>query len=315
MEIDPREVTLERRGFTAKSPAAKQRLEHIGECFLEGYHAALLDQWPDALAERLLLVEEEYRGFAYEGAAMALFLLDRMTPWSGSRFGRFLAGSGRSHAYMLHVGAGWVFGRLPISPMRAMDRMDPMLRWLAIDGYAFHEAYFRPQQAVYGGLVASGLTGYARHAWDMGLGRALWFVEGMDVNRISARINTFATHRHGELWSGVGLACAYAGGADESEIRQLVRMCGSHRPQFAQGVAFAAKARQCAGNTAAHTELACKIAWSLPAADAARITDEELAEARATDGCPAFESWQRGIQARFANSNIGQPRTAELIGV
>jgi len=59
-----------------------------------------------ALSERLEQVELEYRGFAYEGAAMALALRDAIVPAS-SRLTGFMAGAGKQHIYMLHVGAGW----------------------------------------------------------------------------------------------------------------------------------------------------------------------------------------------------------------
>lgn len=306
--IDLREVTLERRGFTAKSSAAKRRLEQIGESFLGGYHAALIERWPDGLADRLHLVEQECRGFAYEGAAMALYLLDCLTPWPASRWKRFLAGPGSRHPYMVHVGAGWVFGRLPVNPARAIGRMDPMLGWLAIEGYAFHQAYFRPQQAVYGGLVDPSLKGYARRVWDMGVGRALWFVEGMDVNRIAIRIKTFDITRRGDLWSGVGLACAYAGSADLDEINYLVESADVLQSQFAQGVAFAAKARHAAGNIAEHTELVTRIVWEATAQEAAKITDDALVSAVRAKAKPSFEVWRLKIQSRHGAGRVPSVR-------
>ena len=312
LRIDLREVTLERRGFSAKSEAAGERLEKIGASFVGGYHAALTERWPEALATRLQEVEHEFRGFAYEGSAMALYLLDHLSPWRESHWQRFLDGPARTHMYMVHVGAGWVFGRLPIDPVKAIARMDPLLRWLAIDGYAFHQAYFRPQQAVYGGLIEPNLTGYARRAWDLGIGRALWFVEGIDVKRIATRINTFSPQRRGDLWSGAGLACAYAGGVEESEIQTLLDSTGQHRSQFAQGVVFAAKARQLAGSVATHTELACRVVWNVTVAEAAGISDEELSRARNEEGVPAFEDWRRRIQLRAPNSEQKRKRKVEM---
>src|ERR1022692_1923089 len=58
-------------------------------------------------------IDAELQGFAFEGAAMALTLLDHFMPVNRGRFHRFLHGEGAPHFYMLHVGAGWAMARLP----------------------------------------------------------------------------------------------------------------------------------------------------------------------------------------------------------
>lgn len=297
--IDVGETTFARRGFHAPSPVKAAHFELIGATFVEGYHAALTEHRPDALAAALESVPRDLRGFAYEGAAMALYLLDKLTPWRRDRWQRFLAGPGQAHVYMMHVGAGWVLGRLPVSPERMQARMDPLLGWLAIDGYAFHEAYFGTERAVVRGVIPHRLKGYARSAWDMGLGRGLWFVDGADVERVAARMNEFDCRRRAHLWSGVGLACAYAGGTTEDELRHFAAAAGPHRSSLAQGVTFAAKARERAGNPAAHTEMASRTICEMTAADAARVTDEALVGATSEGDIPAFEVWRRRIQSRF----------------
>ena len=44
---------------------------------------------------------------------MGLALLDLLTPWRRRRIGAFLQGAGEAHAYMIHVGIGWVWARMP----------------------------------------------------------------------------------------------------------------------------------------------------------------------------------------------------------
>src|SRR5689334_18897071 len=80
LRIDPQEVKVARRGFHCPNPTVRKRLEHIGKVFLEGYHAALMGPSQSVLRKTLEQVESEYCGFAYEGAAMALTLLDAFTP-------------------------------------------------------------------------------------------------------------------------------------------------------------------------------------------------------------------------------------------
>lgn len=298
--IDRSETSVARRGFHSKSSAATTHFEQIGVTFVNGYHAALTDDRPGALAALLDSEPREMRGFAYEGAAMGLAMLDAVTPWRRNRWRRFLAGPGQPHVYMMHVGAGWTLGRLPFSVRRLTSPMDPLLAWLAIDGYAFHEAYFRTDRAVIRGDIPTRLRGYARTAWDLGLGRGIWFVDGADVERVAARIGGFAHDRRATLWSGIGLASAYAGGVSTDELHQLTVAAGEHRPSLAQGVTFAAKARDRAGNPAPHTELACGVICSMSAIDAASVTDEALAGAIDQGKVPAFEIWRQRIHARFA---------------
>src|SRR5215469_13494667 len=104
LRIDARETEFERRGFICSNPAVRQRLEHIGKTFLQGYHAALEHSDQEELAHCLRQIETQYQGFAFEGAAMALALLDGLSPWSQQRFRRFASGPGKQHIYMLHVG-------------------------------------------------------------------------------------------------------------------------------------------------------------------------------------------------------------------
>jgi hypothetical protein len=71
-------------------------------------------------------------------------------------------------------------------------------------------------------------------------------------------------------------------------------------PELAQGVAFAAKARERAGNPAAHTELAAQAICGLSAAEAAAVTDAAFQDLPADrPGEPAFEVWRRRIQDQF----------------
>src|SRR5207237_8139100 len=110
--IRPDEVTCARRGFRVPRPRVREHLERIGEVFRQGYQAALESTRWTALPARLETVELEFQGFAYEGAAMALDLLDQLRPWAPRLFPAFLADPGQRHLYMVHVGAGWSMARL-----------------------------------------------------------------------------------------------------------------------------------------------------------------------------------------------------------
>lgn len=299
--ISPRETSFAERGFHCDDEEIRERLEGIAATFVGGYHAAL-EVDPPVLAERLDREPLFARGWAYEGAGMALTLLDVLTGWRQGRLRRLLAGAGDAHLYIVHVGAGWVLGRLPISPSRLLARLDPVAGWLALDGYGFHEGFFHGRAAIAGQRVPRKVSGYARRAFDQGLGRSLWFVEGTNVERIAAIIAAFSPERRPDLWSGIGLACGYAGGVGREEIAALSRATGRCLPELAQGTAFAAEACQRAGHIPVHTEIACQVVCGTGAAAAAAVAREagrDLPSDAEETGVPAFEVWRRRIQSHF----------------
>lgn len=299
--IAPREISFSRRGFNCDSEDVRHHLEGIAACFVRGYHTALETDL-DGIGPLLDREVPELRGFAYEGAGMALALLDVLTGWRQHRLRRLLAGAGAVHAYLVLVGAGWVLGRLPLSPGRLLARLDdPVLRWLALDGYGFHEGFFHTRSAIRGRRIPRKLAGYARRGFDQGLGRSLWFVEGADVRRIAATIGTFPAERRPDLWSGVGLACGYAGGIPRAELQALSASAGSAVARLAQGTAFAAEARVLAGHVPDHTDLACQILCGVPATTVAQGIREARLGLPPDGAVPAFEAWRQRIQERFPN--------------
>jgi hypothetical protein len=306
--ISPAEASFDRRGFRGSHKGVRARLEQIGRAFVSGYHAALEEDDPQLLELKLNTVALEFRGFAYEGAAMGLALLDWLTPWKRHRVQAFLRGPGDAHAYMVHVGVGWALARLPANLEKARTRLEPLLGWLAIDGYGFHEGFFHWPRYLQGRAVPKRVTGYSQRAFDLGLGRSLWFVDGADVSLIPGTISGFPVARQPELWSGLGLACAYAGGLeDEAALRALKQAAGPFQAELAQGAAFASKARVRAGNLTPHTRLACQVLCGLPAEEAAQITDEALENLPANGAEPAFEIWRRRIQDRFKQTKELKP--------
>ena len=294
------EASFAKRGFHAGEDNARQRLEQIGVTFLSGYHAALEETDFVTLAHQLAIVEADLRGFAFEGAAMGLALLDCFTPWRKDRWRTFTEGIAKSHIYMMHVGLGWALARLRRYVTPHLARLDPLLRWLVVDGYGFHEGYFSWPRYIEQQTIPHRLDGYERRVFDQGLGRSLWFVKGADVAAVTNTINAFHSARHDDLWSGVGLACAYAGGCNRAAIESLRIAASPHLPALAQGVAFAAKTRQRAANLNAHTETVCRLICGHSAEETAAITDAALENLREEDGLPAYEMWRRRIQNKIA---------------
>ena len=300
--ISARELAFERRGFRCSHPAMRERLQQVAQTFVQGYHAALENEQPTVLVPRLHAIAPDLQGFAFEGAAMGLALLDLVTPWRRKRLSSFLHGAGGAHTYMVHVGAGWLLARIPGRVAPRLVRFDPLLRWLVVDGYGFHEGFFHWPRYINGQPAPDRLAGYGRRAFDQGFGRCLWFIEGGDVLRIPRTISAFPRDRQGDLWSGVGLAATYAGQVPPGELARLRDASGLYGCCLAQGAAFAAKARQRGGNLAPYTDQACRVLCGSPAAEAARITDDALADLPPDAAEPAYELWRRRVASALPSS-------------
>ncbi|WP_199486905.1 DUF1702 family protein [Actinomadura logoneensis] len=307
------ETHLDVRGFHVKNPDARGLLETIGGTFVDGYEAAMLAPAPEAAAARLDRVPTRFRGFAYEGATMALAVLDGLPGGGGGRTARFLAGPAAPHVYMAYVGIGWAMARLPRFRWGTLHAPDPLLRWLVLDGYGFHQAYFHTERYVRQRFRDDGFTwpgggphGYPARVVDQGVGRALWFVCGTDAELVADTVEDFPEHRRADLYSGVGLAATYAGGAEEKELAGLLARAGEHRPMLAQGSAFGAEARLRADLMVPHVAMATEVFCGTTPERAALVCAERLPDdpGRAVQGpdgpVPAYETWRQRIAAEFA---------------
>ena len=195
------EATFGRRGFPPADPEVQAHLEYAAGTFVRGYNLSLALTQAEPLAAELRAIELEFQGFAFEGAAMGLALLDHVLPGRRGRWRAFLAGPGDAHAYMVHIGVGWAAARLPWlrrSLERRLADYEPHLRWLVVDGYGFHEGFFSWEKSIREHTVPPQLGEYARRAFDQGLGRSLWFVQGADPDRIAAAVNAFPAGRRGD---------------------------------------------------------------------------------------------------------------------
>jgi hypothetical protein len=303
LEIPDSEVTFQARGFHSDREHQRFRLEGIGRTFVAGFHYAL-DCSGQELLERLAQVELEDRGFAFEGAAMALAIRDAINPFH-RRFRAWIAGPGHAHEYMTLVGAGWAIARIPWHRVRAERHarsLHPFLWPLVLDGFGFHQGYFHASNL---NAIAepNGLeTDLGRFAYDQGLGRSLWFVCGANPGKIAALIEKYHESRRWALWSGAGLAFAYAGGTLAEEVQLFARVARPFTTAAAQGACFAAKARMRAGNPAAHTDMACRVLCGLSDIEGARLTDQTYTMTVAAGG--NYRDWCKSLQSRLENAGV-----------
>lgn len=272
MGVSDSEVTRFSRGDSLKW----RHLTKAARTAVEGYHLVLDDHRLNNLIPRLNEIEPDWQGYAYDGAAMGLTGLDCFLP--GSRFTDYVRGPAKDHAYMAHLGAGEALARLRRRPEPFLKRLPhPVLRWLVMDGYGFHEGFFRPDRHIIAQRVPHFLGQSARRVFDQGLGRAIWFLTGADVADIRTILNVFEERRRPDLWLGVGVACGYVGGINEAEIRELQQHSGQYRVQLAVGSAFVAKGRIRAGNLTNDTDLASRELCRRSPTDVADLVDNGFA--------------------------------------
>jgi len=226
----------------------------------------------------------------------------------GGRVAEFFSGRADAHIYMTYVGIGWAMARLPRFRWASLYLPDPLLRWLALDGFGFHQAYFRTKQYVHEQFQEPAFpwpsgphNWYAKHAIDQGIGRAAWFVCGSDAALVAKTLHSFAEPRRADLFSGAGLAATYAGGADEAELRAFFDAAGPYRPQVSQGSAFAAGARVRADLVVPHNEVATQVFCGMSPAQAAKVSDETVPLERDDGELPLYEIWRRRIANEFVS--------------
>ncbi len=103
---------------------------------------------------------------------------------------------------MCYMGIGFALAELPKMlwkrPIPDYTKLAdfPAMRWMIMDGYGFHRAYFHHRKYIEGQHVESGFPGwdpdpYVPRAMDQGLGRAMWFVYGGNTRRYIEAINKF----------------------------------------------------------------------------------------------------------------------------
>lgn len=285
--------------FQADDRQAAQRLRTVVRAVTKGCQLTLQNSNFEAVVSRMNAFDDELRGYAYEGAGIGFAALDCVMPWK-NRLKGFLDGPGSAFIYAIPLGAGMGLARLHRKPERFLARLDPVLGWLIIDGYGFHEGFFAARRTIKKQIVPAHLSPYARRVFDHGVGRAIWFVCSTNVPRVVETIATFPEARQADLWSGIGLACGYTGGVDQAAIELLRTSAGAWKAQLAMGAAIAAHARHTVGNPSQYVELASEVLCGVSSASASQMVATARQNLPADGAETAYEVWRQRLVAQFA---------------
>lgn len=229
----------------------QKRLELVAKAVVAGYNTSLETGFSDDLMIHQEMVRKELQGFFSEGIGMGLYTLDLFSLSKKDRFWSFVETKGIGHTYMAYIGAGiacGVFNSRPIS--KFTQRASPTSGLLIINGIGFYYAYFKPKKAVDDLFIPTDLKldNFYVECYDNGMGRAFWFINGGNPEKISNMINKFSEDRHGAIWAGIGLAATYAGGVAKHKIEQLKELAGKYASRLGEGSVLATHTRDIAGN-------------------------------------------------------------------
>jgi hypothetical protein len=135
----------------------------------------------------------ELQGFAYEGAGMGLAIRDCWMPWMHYTR-RFAAGPAARWQRAVYLGAGLGFARMGRDPQRFHKHLpDRFWSWCIFDGYGYLKGILGNGRQRYLEQCAEPekLRGYARQAFDQGMGRGIWFLEQGNPERVGSAIQRF----------------------------------------------------------------------------------------------------------------------------
>ena len=303
-EVQPKDLPP----LTSETNSTASRLQQVVYTVTECCELTLRTPNQDRLTRALDEYPDELRGFAYEGAGVALSALDQVAPWT-TRTRRFTTQHAAPYRYAIYLGAGMGQARIHRNPRTLQKRLqDDLFHWVVLDGYGFHEGFFAHRRHVQEQALPKWLSGYGIRAFDHGLGRAIWFATGADPERIRRTIDAFPDDRRGDLWAGIGLACGYTGGVEAEKIRAVRVAATGHTERLSEGVLVAAKNRYEVGNPAAHNDLATELLAGLSSQQAARVADEALVALPYDDVVPAYEIWRTRLRQHCPPQSMSKSR-------
>lgn len=286
------------------------KFEPVASTLVDTFYETIDDPHLGRLTDRLDAVTPELRGIAYEGAGMGLAFLDSFAP-TRNRLAAFVHGYGTPYRSLIYIGAGLVLPRVPRSTTAYLRKIDPFYRWYVMDGYGFYEGFFEWEKTIQKRQPLTGLPGYAARAYDQGLGRSLWFSTGANTDRIIETLEGFPEQRRSDLWSGLGLACAYAAGVmDRGAIETLVRAAGNHAPDLATGAAVATTFRSQTGQPAPHTDLACDVIWGASSDEVAGYAATADLHRSTPHGPHSYGEWRDAIRSSWTRAQMSSRSAA-----
>jgi enediyne biosynthesis protein E3 len=262
----------------------------------------------ELLVGQLEGLNDNCRGFGYEGAGMGLAVSDYAR--NKSLVSTFLQGQGAKYPELIYVGVGCATAALKKDLAKKLPQIEPMQRWWIPDGFGFFTGIYKWEDSVERQIVPAQVKGYALRAFDRGLGRRMWFALSGEPEIIFDAIAKFPKSRQADLWSGIGLASTFAGGVERDTLIKLKELAGDCASYVALGSAMAAKCRYTAGNIVDHTNLACSVLCGMSASQVGEIVAKAVEDINVDPQepfnvkQPAFETMRENVRSHFVKVSV-----------
>lgn len=211
-----------------KSNVVLDRLLHARKSFVLGYQEALKAP-KDELPTLFDKATGNSRGFALEGAAMAVTMIDELDKSDQNLLAALLNGKQENERALCAIGVGWASARLRYPAQwtpSCIYEIQPV-----IDGYGFYQGFFnghKPKESQY-----LKLSIHEREAYFNGIGRSIWFTRADSLENINTTIEKYPDEDKGALWCGVGTACIFTGNDDH--LKKLMELAGSYETAISEG--------------------------------------------------------------------------------
>lgn len=284
----------------SRSSESAVRLDGIVALALGAYQVALKDDGT-ALDAHLQTVEPDFVGFAVEGAAMGLTVLDHREPQDSARLDSFFSGAWSRFSLLMYAGTGLGLAEIGESVLAWVERRNKLEAGFAIDGYAFHLALGAPAEYLDGRQPPSEFQGAAARSFDHGLARSTWFTCAAEPPAVANAIARFPEDRRSDVWSGIGLAATYAGGLDADGLAALRLASGHHAAALAGGSALAGYLRVLASNVVPGNERATEALAGVSPAEATDLVEDCRAAEGDAVSLDAFVHWHDAVRLAFAD--------------
>jgi len=277
------------------------RIEKIKSIFQEAKEFWSSEKNLDVLIDYLESTENEFRSIAYEGASMAIALMDLEQKNTLNVWYTFNDRADK-HTAQTHAGLGWAFAQQNRSALPFLDNLAPLLRFRILDGCGYYDGIFRQRQSVKGQKFPEELNKTMLQAYDQGIGRSLWYASKGDVKKLEELISFFQSDRHAALWIGIGIAASYVGGCNETLLNTLWLSSQKYQAQLAIGATLAARARVQANAITHDVELACRI-WCRSSAQEALLLTIEAEPDSSVNANEAYFLWLTQIENKLLLSH------------
>ena len=220
----------------AQNTEVAMNINAARSAFIMGYHEAL-ELHSSGLERVVDKVDPSKIGFALEGAAMAMVILDELDRTGGNYFQLLFRDSSEYQQIIYLIGAGLASAKLAKPIDWLPEELDRSHLPAIYDGYGFYNSYFKPPSKGGNGLLLSFQKDNIY--FNRGCGRALWFTHMGNISAIEGVIDGVSDSRKALLWNGVAIASAFTGNRIVEE--KLYKAAGLYERNILEGLDSATK--------------------------------------------------------------------------